>query len=503
MNAIQDQYADLTNLSQAVSVASVTIGAAGLTFSQFAAGVMGLAGTLRASNVVNAVNGFQVNGTALASTHLSDSATIAHLAAPAFTGNPTAATPAQDDNDTSLATTAYVIGQLSTSTPVMDGVGAVGTSLRMARADHVHPSDTSRAPLASPALTGTPTAPTPTAGDVSTKLATTAFVAAGGSIAGEIKIWPGPVVPSGFLKCDGSAQSRATFPNLFNALVANKGAATVTIASPGVWTLTSHGFNNGDVIYVETTGALPTGLSADTAYYIVAATTNTFQVSSTLGGAGINTSGTQSGTHTVFYAPWAEATMSSTTFNIPDMTGRIPVGQNAGTFKNLGGTGGEESHPLVIAELAAHDHGGSTSAVSAGTPAGTVTVGASGILTTGTESADHTHSGTTSGHSVTHTHNNAETRSTVNGQSYGAGSFPYATNILTSVTTGESTDHSHNFTSGGRSAAHTHDLASHTHTGSFAGTALGTHSHTITSQGSGTAHNNIQPYQVVTYIIKT
>jgi len=32
------------------------------------------------------------------------------------------------------------------------------------------------APLASPALTGTPTAPTPTAGDDSTKIATTAFV---------------------------------------------------------------------------------------------------------------------------------------------------------------------------------------------------------------------------------------------------------------------------------------------------------------------------------------
>jgi len=33
-----------------------------------------------------------------------------------------------------------------------------------------------KAPLASPALTGSPTAPTPAAGDSSTKLATTAFV---------------------------------------------------------------------------------------------------------------------------------------------------------------------------------------------------------------------------------------------------------------------------------------------------------------------------------------
>lgn len=36
--------------------------------------------------------------------------------------------------------------------------------------------DTEKAPLASPAFTGTPTAPTPSAGDSSTKLATTAYV---------------------------------------------------------------------------------------------------------------------------------------------------------------------------------------------------------------------------------------------------------------------------------------------------------------------------------------
>jgi hypothetical protein len=38
------------------------------------------------------------------------------------------------------------------------------------------PGDINAAPLASPALTGTPTAPTPTNGDNSTKVATTAFV---------------------------------------------------------------------------------------------------------------------------------------------------------------------------------------------------------------------------------------------------------------------------------------------------------------------------------------
>jgi hypothetical protein len=58
----------------------------------------------------------------------------------------------------------------------MNGAQAVGTLTTFPRADHVHPIDTSRAPLASPALTGTPTAPTATAGTNTTQLATTAFV---------------------------------------------------------------------------------------------------------------------------------------------------------------------------------------------------------------------------------------------------------------------------------------------------------------------------------------
>ena len=46
---------------------------------------------------------------------------------------------------------------LSATTPLMNGTAAVGTSVTVARADHVHPIDTSRAPLVSPAFTGTPT----------------------------------------------------------------------------------------------------------------------------------------------------------------------------------------------------------------------------------------------------------------------------------------------------------------------------------------------------------
>lgn len=66
----------------------------------------------------------------------------------------------------------------ATATPLMDGTAAVGTSTKYAREDHRHPVDTTRAPLASPALTGSPTAPTPTTGNNSTRIATTAFVQA-------------------------------------------------------------------------------------------------------------------------------------------------------------------------------------------------------------------------------------------------------------------------------------------------------------------------------------
>lgn len=64
----------------------------------------------------------------------------------------------------------------STTTPKMDGTAAVGTETAFARGDHRHPTDTSRAPLASPGLTGTPTAPTAAAGTNTTQIATTAFV---------------------------------------------------------------------------------------------------------------------------------------------------------------------------------------------------------------------------------------------------------------------------------------------------------------------------------------
>jgi hypothetical protein len=70
---------------------------------------------------------------------------------------------------------------------------------------------------------------------------------------------------------------------------------TVTIASPAVVTTT---LRNGTAVTLNTTGALPTGLSVGTVYYVVGSTGSTCNLALTYGGVAINTSGSQSGTQT-------------------------------------------------------------------------------------------------------------------------------------------------------------------------------------------------------------
>ena len=59
-------------------------------------------------------------------------------------GTTNGVTAAVDTNSVALATTAYVVGQAGSATPLVNGTAAVGTSLRFARQDHVHPTDTTR-----------------------------------------------------------------------------------------------------------------------------------------------------------------------------------------------------------------------------------------------------------------------------------------------------------------------------------------------------------------------
>lgn len=101
-----------------------------------------------------------------------------------------------------------------------------------------------------------------------------------------------------------------------------KGTATITIASPAVITFNSHGLTFNDSIQFTTSGSLPTGISASTTYYVIAAglTTNAFEISATLAGSAINTSGSQSGTHTLF---------KTTPISVGDNDTRVPTqGEN-------------------------------------------------------------------------------------------------------------------------------------------------------------------------------
>lgn len=153
----------------------------------------------------------------------------APLASPAFTGNPTAPTPATGDNDTSVATTAFVKAQ-------------------------------GYAPLASPALTGNPTAPTQTAGNNSTRLATTAFVQA--AVAGARGLYVGV-----------NAQTGTTY-----TLVLTDQGKLVTCSNAGAITLT---------VPPNSSVAFPVGAQVDVAVIGVGMVT-------VVGGSGVTVNGTPS-----------------------------------------------------------------------------------------------------------------------------------------------------------------------------------------------------------------
>jgi hypothetical protein len=112
------------------------------------------AGTWEATKVDVSHGGTGATDAPTARTNLGAAA----IDSPTFTGTPAAPTATANTNTTQLATTAFVIGQAGSATPLINGTAAVGTATKFAREDHVHPTDTTRASLTNPTFTGIVTA---------------------------------------------------------------------------------------------------------------------------------------------------------------------------------------------------------------------------------------------------------------------------------------------------------------------------------------------------------
>lgn len=167
-------------------------------------------------------------------------------------------------------------------------------------------------------------------------------------------------------------------------------------------------------------------------------------------------------------------------FNLPDLRGRTVVGMKSddSDFNSLGKKGGEKTVTLTTAQIPAHTH----------TFTGTSS-------TTSTESNSHTHTfnGTTSNKELKGSLLALTNSSSVTGIISASGSMQFAA-----------------LSSGTNWGAVTYTItASHTHT--YSGTtsaASTTHTHTVTATGTNAnaggskAHNNMQPYIALKYIIK-
>lgn len=135
----------------------------------------------------------------------------------------------------------------------------------------------------------------------------------------------------------------------------------------------------------------------------------------------------------------------STTFNLPDLRGRVPIGSGTGsglTARTLGASGGNEAEVLATTHLPAHSHTG----------------------VTGNENSSLAHSHTT--------------------QVIGEGPSPGIPNSSRGLTD------QHDF------------QAQYTFGSSTNGPPAHTHSFTTANTGGGTGHPNMPPFRVINYIIR-
>ena len=192
LHGVQNSDAKDKKFSLSDVKAYVTAGGGG-TVSSVTAGA-GLANSGTAADPIIDVgggNGITVNTDNIAIDRTTVDTWYAPFASPAFTGTPTAPTATAGTSTTQLATTAFVAAAVTAGTPAasetVQGIVELATAAETTTGTDttraVHPAGLKveldkKSNLASPTFTGTPVAPTATAGTNTTQLATTAFVTA-------------------------------------------------------------------------------------------------------------------------------------------------------------------------------------------------------------------------------------------------------------------------------------------------------------------------------------
>jgi microcystin-dependent protein len=182
---------------------------------------------------------------------------------------------------------------------------------------------------------------------------------------------------------------------------------------------------------------------------------------------------------------------SGSSFRLPDLRGRFPLGVNPTTLTNnrvgpnhstakvMGGVGGLEVVTLSTGDLPSHSHSGTATSNGSHTHGGDIHAAGS-----------HTHTGSTSSNG-SHSHTGYVAAPT-EANCQGDNTKPVRDQSGTTSTDG----------------AHQHIVTgielngSHTHTVTIAANGAHTHSVTLGSTGGGSSHDNTPPYITVNYMIK-
>lgn len=123
---------------------------------------------------------------------------------------------------------------------------------------------------------------------------------------------------------NGTAATHQYFKRDYTAsLTWTSASVSVSVATPGVVTYTSHPFLNNDPV-IFSAGTLPTGLVVGTVYFVRNSAANTFELSATTAGASINTTGSPSSGAIMGRAFGTTGDMfTHKTGNLPALTGTL------------------------------------------------------------------------------------------------------------------------------------------------------------------------------------